>query len=182
MLERWHWPGSLPVIKTGVLVFCAHTPARTSPPARTNPRQPRPRPSRPSARRVLALRDLQLARIGEGHRLTPAARRGHRLAVDPDRVVDAHHHEVARRRPAQGQADRGHLVEDLLDLGRAARAVALGGPGSLADMTGRLAGGPPAQDLVLADDQLVERGCRDRAIVALVLVGSIARNPDHADR
>ena len=84
-------------------------------------RAPRPTASTAS----LPLRRLELAGVGEGGRRRGAPARGHRLAVDADRVVDAHHDEVARVCPPQGRPHGGHLVEDLVgsDRPRGARRL-----------------------------------------------------------
>ena len=66
-------------------------------------------------REGLALRRLELARVGEGRRPARLAGGGHRLAVDGDGVVDADHHEVAGIGPPQRGPDGGQLVEDLVD-------------------------------------------------------------------
>src|SRR6185369_4082273 len=55
-------------------------------------------------------------------------------------------------------------------------------PDALDDVSGRHARRAAAKVLVLADDDLVERPGGDRAVLDLVLVAPIARDPDHADR
>ena len=129
-----------------------------------------------------ALRGLQLARVGEGRAAARGPGRGHRLAVDADRVVDAAHHEVAGDRPPQGRPDRGHLVEDLVRPRRPGRARGARRAHALGDVAGGLAGRPAAQVLVLADDDLVERAGGDRPVLALVLVAAVAGDADDADR
>src|SRR4029079_9628665 len=107
---------------------------------------------------------------------------GHRLAVDPDRVVDAAHDEVARCGPPESGPDRGQLVEVLLGLERPRPALAAGRADAIDDVPGRDARRATAEVLVLADDDLVERLRGDRAVLALVLVAPIAGDPDDADR
>ena len=93
--------------------------------------------SSPAARRregrELALRRLELAGVGEGRAAVALAGAGHGLAVDRDRVVDAHHDEVARVRAPERGLHRRQLVEDLVDPDRPAGAVLARPPDAVGD-------------------------------------------------
>ena len=109
------------------------------------------------------------------------ARCRHRLAVDPDRIVDAAHDEVARRRPTDGHPDGRKLLEHLLGLERSGAGRARGAD-PIDHVACRDAWRATAEVLVLTDDDLVERARRNRAVLDLVLIAPVARDPDHPDR
>src|SRR6185436_20671210 len=94
-------------------------------PAHRTRRSARSPASNEGAARQLALGGVELAGVCEGGGALPVAGAGHRLAVDGDRVVDAHHHEVARVGTPQCGLHGGHLVEDLVDADRLAGALVL---------------------------------------------------------
>src|SRR5262249_42251403 len=138
--------------------------------------------ARDTQRRGLTLWSVELAGIGEGGGALAVAGAGHGLAVDGDGVVDAHDHEVARVRPPQSGLDRGHLVQDLVDPDRLARAFLPRLPHAVRNDRRRRTRLPTTKVAVLADDDLVESPGRERAVRAHVLVAAVAGHADHPDR
>src|SRR6185503_21012332 len=88
----------------------------------------------------------------------------------------------ARVRASERGLHRGHLVEDLVDPDRAAAAVLLGHSYPIRDERRGRARLAPAKVAVLADDDLVERPGRERAVGLHVLVAAVAGHADDADR
>ena len=197
-LTRASSPGANGTLHGTIASGCARSSSRSrrrrrrsrSRAVRAAPRRDRPTRHRPPevlgvASRAVpsALRGLELARIGEGRAAARRAGRRHRLAVDADRVVDA-----ARRRGRPGSpggarsaprsSRRGPSRPEPPGRARPPRAARTPSMTFVAVSPG----GPAAQVLVLADDDLVERGRGDRAVLALVLVAPVARDADDADR
>ena len=136
-----------------------------------------------ASRTGLPLRRLELARIGEGRAAARRAGRGHRLAVDADRVVDAAHDEVARDRPAGGRSGRrsSRRASCPTSAHRACRR-----PGPRGRPRRRCpAVSPGARPRrCLSSRTMISSNARrgDRAVLALVVVAPVARDADDPDR